>query len=268
MAADVQDPVGGRTCRAALATALALALLAGRLARAAPEEIQVYLDDLSPPGGFGLDVHNNFVPSGATAPEYPGAEPPSHMYRLTPEFYYGLARDVELGLYVLSTRTPADGAQLDGAKLRIKYVAPNDPARGLFWGANLEFGDTAQRVSQTPVNGELKGILGWRGGPWLLAVNPNVDWSLSARGGPATLDVDFKVARAVSVATQLGLESYNELGPVGALGPLGRNSKTLYAVLDTERDGIDFNAGIGRGLTADSDRWVLKLIVGLHFGRR
>jgi hypothetical protein len=27
----------------------------------APEEIQVYIDDMTTPGHFGLDVHNNFV---------------------------------------------------------------------------------------------------------------------------------------------------------------------------------------------------------------
>src|SRR5215469_15116177 len=36
-------------------------LAASRLAHAAPEEIQVYVDDLTPPGRFGMDVHNNYV---------------------------------------------------------------------------------------------------------------------------------------------------------------------------------------------------------------
>src|SRR6185369_7607057 len=69
---------------------------------AAPEEIQVYIDDLSKPGGTGMDVHNNYVVSGSGTPDYPGALPPRHVYRLTPEFYYGLTDSLELGLYLLS----------------------------------------------------------------------------------------------------------------------------------------------------------------------
>lgn len=81
---------------------LALALLAGLAfaapaAHAASEEIQVYLDDLSAPGQFGVDVHNNYVISGAKQPTYVGERPPNHVYRLTPEFYYGITKSLELG---------------------------------------------------------------------------------------------------------------------------------------------------------------------------
>jgi hypothetical protein len=233
--------------------------------RAAPEEIQVYLDDMSAPGHFGVDVHNNFVIAGSTVASYPGEQPPGHVFRLTPEFYYGLSPTVELGLYVLSTHAPDGGSQLDGAKLRVKFVAPHDPAAGPFWGANLEIGDTSRRVSATPWNGELKGILGYRAGPWLFAINPNLDWSLSAHGGPATVDVDFKISRAIDSSTQIGIETYDEFGPLREPGSLGQNSKTIYAVIDQDFGSVDLNAGIGRGLTTDSDRWILKFIVGKRF---
>jgi hypothetical protein len=233
--------------------------------RAAPEEIQVYLDDMSTPGHFGVDVHNNFVIAGSSLASYAGEQPPSHVFRLTPEFYYGLRPTVELGLYVLSTHAPDGTSHLDGAKLRVKFVAPHDPAAGVFWGANLELGDTSRRVSETPWNGELKGILGYRAGPWLFAVNPNLDWSLSAHGGPVTVDVDFRVARSIGPRTQLGIETYNDFGPLGRLESLGQNSKTVYAIVDQAFRTVDLSAGIGRGLTTASDRWILKLIVGKRF---
>jgi hypothetical protein len=234
-------------------------------ATAAPEEIQVYLDDMSAPGQFGVDVHNNYVFSGATAPSYPGEQPPSHVFRLTPEFYYGLSDTVELGLYVLTSHAPNAGAKVDGGKVRIKYIAPHDKTQGFFWGANLEVGKTSLRVSPTAWNAELKGIFGYRTGPWTLAVNPNLDWSLSRGGGPVTLDVDAKVAYALSDKTQVGFETYNELGPLSHLDSLSKNSKTLFVVVDHAFEHFDFNLGIGKGLTRDADRWVLKFIVGTHF---
>jgi hypothetical protein len=232
---------------------------------AAPEEIQVYLDDMSAPGQFGVDVHNNYVFSGTSTPSYAGEQPPSHVYRLTPEFYYGLSDRLELGLYVLSSRAADADPKVDGGKVRIKYIAPHDATAGPFWGANLEIGKTSLRVSPEPWNAELKGIFGYRTGPWTLAVNTNIDWSLSQHGGPATFDVDAKAAYAIDVKTQVGVETYNEFGPLSNLDPLRKNSKTLFLVLDHEFEKFEMNFGVGRGLTSESDRWLLKFIVGTHF---
>ena len=71
---------------------------------AAPEEIQVYLDDLRPPNQLGVDVHTNFVSSGRSTSDYVGEVPPAKLYRVTPEFAFGLSPTTELGLYFLSTR--------------------------------------------------------------------------------------------------------------------------------------------------------------------
>src|SRR5690242_4326440 len=118
-------------------TLLSLTLaLSPAVASAAPEEIQVYLDDLVGTGNFGTDVHNNYVVSGDRTPPYPGGEAPEHVYRLTPEFYYGLSDTLELGLYVLTTRQPGRDPTFDGPKLRVKFIAPHDGERGAFWGAN------------------------------------------------------------------------------------------------------------------------------------
>ena len=249
----------------ALIVGAALGLFAAAPCRAASEEIQVYMDDLSAPGQFGLDVHNNFVILGTGAPTYPGELPPRHVYRLTPEFYLGLTKTLELGLYVLTTKGPQDNGRIEGGKMRLKYIAPHDTEAGFFWGLNFEAGRTSTRVSEMPWNAQLKGIMGYRSGPWTVAANPNLDWSLSKHGGPVTASMDMKVAYALASKTSIGFESYNELGPLSHLQALNRNSKTLYAVIDQEIGDIKVNVGLGRGLTDDADRWVLKFIVGTHF---
>ena len=53
-----------------LAAALVLMLFALR-GWAASEEIQVYLDDLTKPGHFGADIHNNVTLSGSPRPFCP-----------------------------------------------------------------------------------------------------------------------------------------------------------------------------------------------------
>ncbi|MBS0393123.1 MAG: hypothetical protein JSR54_00785 [Proteobacteria bacterium] len=250
------------TGRAPVALLLALGAVA---AEAAPEEIQVYLDDMTAPGHVGLDVHNNFAADSSPLPAYPGARPDEHVYRLTPEFYYGLTPSLELGAYVLSAYDRGHAAHVDGAKLRVKYVAPHDESQGAFWGVNVELGRSDRAVAEQPWNYEVKGIWGDRIGRWLVAINLNADASLSPHGGPATLESDAKFAYGVSRDTQVGLEAYCELGTLRSPGGLSGRSEMLYAAVDSTFKRLDLNAGIGRGLTTGSDGWVFKAIVGFHF---
>lgn len=246
---------------------LALALSVSAPVMAAPEEIQVYLDDLTAPGRFGSDVHTNYVLSGPRTPDYPGALASNHLFRFTPEFYYGLTETVELGLYLPTTAAPGAGAHYEGEKLRLKYIAPHDDKSGPFWGVNLEVGRTSHRVSEVPWNAQLKGIYGFRSGPWTVGFNANLDGSLAGSpASPVALEFDTKVAYEARRGLQLGFESYNELGPLRDLGRLKTLSQMLYAVVDAEvSKKVDINAGIGRGLTSASDRWVMKAIVGIQY---
>lgn len=252
---------------AAALCALSMTLLAAATAPclAADEEIQVYLDDRRSPGQFGVDVHNNYVFRGRRQAEYPGEQPPGRVYRLTPEFTYGLSNTLELGMYVLTTRSAQGDWHGDGVKLRVKYIAPHDDQAGWFWGGNLEIGRTDLQVSETPWNGQLKGIVGWRGGPWLLAVNPNLNFSLSSGGGPVGTSLDLKASRQVGERTQVGAELYTEWGPVRRLEAWGREPKSIFAVVDHDLGDIDLNLGVGRGLTRGADRWLLKFIIGINF---
>src|SRR5450759_228030 len=99
------------------AAGLGLALMSAAC-MAAPEEIQVYLDDVTQPGRFGTDLHNNFVISGSSTADYGGAIAPRHVYRFTPEFYYGVSDTLELGLYLLTTTSPGLITRYEGEKLR------------------------------------------------------------------------------------------------------------------------------------------------------
>jgi hypothetical protein len=252
----------GAHARAAVALGLTLA---ARAALSAPEEIQVYLDDVTTPGRFGLDVHNNYAVSGSETPDYDGARPSEHVYRLTPEFYYGLTPSLELGLYVLTALDRERYWHADGAKIRLKYIAPHDVAQGAFWGLNLEIGKSDLAVAERPWNYELKGIFGERFGRWLLAFNLNADSALSSQGGPASLELDTRLGYAVSRSTEVALEGYDELGALTSPGGVHGLSQMLYAVVDTELPVCDLEVGVGRGLTAASDGWVVKAILGFHF---
>ena len=79
-------------------------------AQAAPDEIQVYTDDINAPGEFGLELHTNYVAQGASTPAWPEQKPVRHMWRFTPEFSYGLSPSWELGFYLPMIRDAAGQA--------------------------------------------------------------------------------------------------------------------------------------------------------------
>jgi hypothetical protein len=104
-------------------------------------------------------------------------------------------------------------------------------------------------------------ILGFRGERWLLSFNPAVSADLAgAERGALMFHPSLKLARDVGERTALGIEYYAELGRLG--DPLARHeqSHTLYAVVDAQRS-LGINFGIGRGLTAATDRWTVKGII-------
>jgi hypothetical protein len=169
-----------RRAATAFACCGAGAFLCAATAQAAPEEIQVYMNEMDLPGEFGLDLHNNYVLSGSRALEYPGAQASLHRYRLTPEFSYGLTPTIDLGAYLpLLTLTEQGQPSAEGLKVRIKYIAARSFAENTWWGLNLEVGKVSHALDINPWNAELKTIVGGRYGKWLLAGNASLDFVVS-----------------------------------------------------------------------------------------
>jgi hypothetical protein len=253
------------TIRLALIALAGLALLPSA-AWAADEEIQVYMDEMNPKGGYGLDVHLNYVPKGRAAnADYAGQMASDGRFRITPEWSYGLTKDVELGLYLPLATIDRDGrAELGGVKGRIKWIAPRDQGQAWFWGANLEVGRVRRSLDINPWNAELKGILGVRKGPWTLASNLNVDWAVSGPDkGPVTYQIATKASYRLDEDLSVGLESYNDLGGARRFARLSQNNQQVYAVIDKGFGKWDLDLGVGRGWGNPEDQWTIKAIVGV-----
>jgi len=250
------------------ALALAVSALAAPGARAADEEIQVYMDEIGPVGAVGLDLHLNYVPAGRTLPDYPGGQVSEGRFRLTPEWSYAVSPNVELGAYLPLTTIDRNGkAEIGGVKGRIKFVASRPEGRDWFWGLNLEVGRVRRDLDINPWNAELKGILGVRKGPWTLASNFNFGWVVSGpqRGSP-DMQLALKGSYSLDEDTAIGLESFTGLGTTKAFGRLSRNDQQIFAVIDKTLGRWDFDLGLGHGYGAPEDNWIVKLIVGVPIG--
>lgn len=243
---------------------LAMGLARGAVALAAPDEIQVYTEELNDPGAFGLEQHLNYSIKGQQAPDYPGQMTPHHVFQITPEFSYGVTRTLEAGLYLPLAITPAGDTFLNGLRFRLKYIAPRQADQATFYGLNVEIGRDAHRTSDSISGMEIRPIIGYRDAQWLVSFNPILTLGLVANvSRQPQFEPALKVTHSVGEGARSGLEYYGVYGPPNHLLPADQRSHAVYAVTDIETHGYDIDFGIGRGFGNTTDSWVMKAIIGL-----
>lgn len=253
----------------------ALALLAAPALAAAIDrfEVQVYEAEVNDPGQPALELHLNFTAKGERQPAYPGEIPPHHAFRATLEPALGITPWLELGAYLQTLAAPGEGVRLAGGKARAKLVAPRREGDRFFYGVNVEVGRVIKAVEEEGWANEIRPIVGWTDGTWLLDLNPIFGYALT---GADRFRVDLEPAAKVSWNTQkgfaLGVEWYGELGFVDALLPPSRQAHYLFGVLDlvppSGREGgpWELNLAVGGGASKAADQQLLvKMIVGRSF---
>lgn len=249
----------GKVCEA---LAAAVFCLTAPVSVAAPDEIQVYTEELNDPGEYGLELHVNYAIKGATEPSYDGEKPGHHMLQMTPEFSYGLTKTLEAGLYLPFALAPDGNLYNNGLRLRLKYIAPHAEKNYFFWGLNGELGYRTRRVSESYWGLEIRPILGYRSEDWLVSFNPimNMDLSNNVSRAP-NFEPGLKVSRKAMEGVNAGFEYYGEFGPLRDPLPADQRAHSLYAVMDVAKGDLDVNFGIGRGFGENPDKWVAKAIV-------
>lgn len=239
-----------------------LALLAstGR-AYAQSDEIQVYDAEIAEPGVFNLTWHDNYTPSGRTAPAFPGGVVPDRSLNGVPEFAYGVTKWMEAGLYLpLYTYDRNGRFELDGFKLRALFVDPDAGQKSFFYGVNFELSFNARHWETKSNSGEIRPIVGFRQGPWTVVFNPIFDTDFN---GASRLDFapETRVAYTLSRRWAVALEEYDDFGAVRSpLAPRAQ-SHQLFGVIDFTGRPVNVELGAGFGLTPASDRLTVKLIL-------
>ena len=233
---------------------------------AAPEEIQVYMDEFAEPGKFGLDFHTNYVLQAL-----PGSTSRKTL-RVTPELSYGINENWEAALYWLAAAGPeiSSGRPVtDGAKVRVKW-RPRAPTPDSPWyGAiNVEVGQLSRRFYPDGASIEAKFIGMYTADKWTVAANLNLDRALRrqpVQGATAQLDskLSYRLTPEAQGDWRVGLENYSFLGALRQpTGLLGRTS-TTYLATDFSFKRWDFNVGLGKASGATTDKWVMKAIIGV-----
>jgi hypothetical protein len=251
-----------------------LGVICASASYAAPEEIQVYLDEFAESGEFGLDIHSNYV----LTTQLGIATNNRKMLRATPELSYGINKNWEVAGYWLTSKGPDQNNGhfvSDGIKARVKWrpdSSVNAEKNGSPWyyAINFEIGKVNPRFNPDQRLGQLKLIGMYKSGNWTLGGNYNLDRALNAGTALGTTsELDIKVAYRIGGSTEkpvsLGLENYGYRGAIsGPLSGLNQNRMTFVAA-DFEIANYEFNVGIGRSFGVTEDKHILKLILGIPF---
>jgi hypothetical protein len=231
-------------------------------------EIQVYGSELVPPGATMLELHSNFTFSGEDRP-LDGVQPTNHALHETIEVTHGFSEWLEIGFYLFTSWRNGDGWEWVGDHIRPRLSVP---AR-LHWPVGLslsqEIGYQQRRFSVDTWTWEIRPIVDRQLGRWYVSLNPTIERALS--GATAGTGFSFSPNARVSVqatsVVTLGLEYYGGFGPLTDFAPLDQTEQQIYPTLDLDLGpDWEFNLGAGIGLTRETDRFLLKLIVGRRVG--
>jgi hypothetical protein len=251
--------------RAAFVIAVIVIGMAGEARALDPFEIQVYDGTANARRAYGLELHLNDVASGrttATPPELPA----NHQAHVTLEPSYGVTPSWELGAYLQGAFRPSGQFDFAGVKLRSKLVTPPGWRPHLRAGLNIEVSYLPTTYEADQWGAELRPIVAWENERVLLAANPIID--LPLRRGRVTFEPAATAVLKLAGRVGLGVEYYGDLGPIAAPDRLADEQHYLFEVLNLlgVRD-FELNVGVGEGLTAASNAFVVKMILGRTWGR-
>jgi hypothetical protein len=257
----------------ALPRAAALCVLAALpcAAQVDPWEFEVYPYSTTPRGMAELESDNSLAASGhsmggeGTAA---GTIPSQGMWNNAYEFSYGLTDRIEAAVYLNMARPDGGGLRWAGDNVRLRGRIFDQGALpvDVGWYAELEWHKTPQ-FDDAVRELEFRPILEKDIGPFSIMANPKLEKVLAGVGHDQGFEfgydagVHYRWTRALSP----GLEFYGGAGLVDRFDPPGEQQHYVFPVVWGELPhGLEYNLGVGYGLTRGSDRVIVKLNVELE----
>ena len=246
-------------------------MLAGCFARAAPDEITVFTDELERPGHTGYELHLNYTPKARCIAAYPGEQAPCRVMRLMPEIVHGLAATWNLGVHLpFSYSRNTHQGTFDGVKLRLHNlnVVGESKQHNFFYGANYELALYSERITPSKYSGEIRGIVGANVGTWKFTLNPIVNTALnkSIAGRGVNFELFGQALHTIDAHVAVGMEHYASPGRLSRASFDAISGQISYLVANYRSGNRYFlHIGIGHGWTDASDKRVFKALIGLPF---
>jgi len=259
--------------KAARGAVLAVGLLAAVAGRAQvdPWEFEVYPYATTPKGIAEFETDNAVVTAGhdeggeGTAA---GTIASGHMWFNAYEFNYGITDRLEAAVY-LNLARPAGGRLRwagDNLRLRGRLFEPGALPVDLGWYVELEWHQTPQ-FDDAVRELEVRPIIEKDFGPVTVQLNPKFEKVLAGDGHNQGFEFGYAAAIRYRWRRRLSpsLEFYGGTGLIDQPDPAGEQQHYLFpAIWGQLPGGLEYNLGVGFGLTRGSDRTIVKLNLELE----
>jgi hypothetical protein len=229
-------------------------------------EFEVYGASVAPVGGGELELHTNFVPSGSQRVDDAEGRATHRAWRSSLEVSTGLATWLEASLYAVSYARNGAGVQYVGNRARLTAIAPRNWNLPFDVGLSQEVGYARAGFAENRWAYELTPIIAKAMGKVSLVVNPAFERGLGSGAHEWEFEPRARADYALGDEEAIGLEYYSVFGPVVDFDPKSHQRHQLFATGRTELpSGMEGAIGIGRGLTSNSDRWVVTTRLEVKF---
>ena len=232
-------------------------------------EIQVYGSETMPVGTTMFELHSNYALEGRRTSEA-GVLPTHHALHETVEITHGFNPWFEIGAYLFTSAAPDQSFRVVGSHIRPRVRAPESWNWPVGASLSMEVGYQDRDFSTDTWSLELRPIIDKQFGAWYASINPTLEKGL--RGETAGEGFEFApnavINRDVSRKVNLGVEYYGGMGPIHGFAPRAEQEHQLFGVVNLDM-GTDweFNAGYGVGLTAPTEKRMVKVILGRRVGK-
>ena len=232
----------------------------------ADNEIQVYA---SPTVGKNLtifELHSNYTFRGIRSLPEPKS---AHYLNESLEITHGFSNNFEVGFYVFTTLSPGGKYQYLGSHIRPRITVPQSWNWKLGASLSAEFGFFRQGIGQNYYwEGEIRPVIDKTVKNWYFSFNPNVDFILTGLDKHWGIGPQLKTVYTLHKKIGLGFEYYTELGTFRKISPISEEQHLLGPMIDLyTSEKWEFNGGFLFGLTPNSNRQVLKIIIGRRVGK-
>ena len=235
----------------------ALLMLLGVNAYSAPFEIKVHDELIADYGDSAYEIETNLF----QAPASQGLKTSVFQTRL--EYGYGITEKSEVGANIYLSNYNGV-SYVNGGKISHMYIPTHDEEGLWHYGVKNEINYIKDIGGTENTFYELTPILALQLRDWRFTINPSIDVTLN-KNSSATFSPSAKVAYEITKTVDVGMEYYADNLPNKSLYNITQQPHTAYLVTDAKYGSSSFNFGVGKGLTTNSDNWVIKFIASLNF---
>jgi hypothetical protein len=230
-------------------------------------EIQVYGSETVEKGKTMVELHSNYTTSGSKV-VINGERPTNHVEHETIEITHGWTTWFETGFYFFNSIGYAGRTAYVGSHIRPRVAAPESWNWPLGVSISTEFGFQKAAFSANTATLEIRPIVDKKWNKFYISINPTLEKSFKGpdQNRGFTFSPNVKVSYDITKVVALGLEYYGSTGPFFHYDPIKQQDHQLFVATDLNvNTKWEYNGGIGYGFSLNSDKAIVKIIVGRRF---